>query len=342
MNTKMEEMFIKVDIQNPGHHLDTILIEDNDSSAVQIMPYHNLEGGTHKMVSCAGMYQRIPVGAQELIESTTGNTGYACAVYAQQIGMPITIFMPEGMPSKKVKILEDHGARVVQTPREEYTAGARNRAQAYYNENPETRWFLDQARNLGNWQANEELAYKLEGSNQLSLIGGTCGTIAGLGKGMKRSNHRTIITQIDLDAGPHFYNRKHGKPTEWWDHSIVGAAPSTMSYIGEQFYDLVDRVAVVEAKECEALFEEALRCRLNAGKSSIVNLAVSVRIARHFHHLVATVTYDDITRYTQAEHLLSEELNFDLDSLARFFRSEAVKKFCIKLEELHSDTIYQI
>src|SRR3989338_6193169 len=66
MNTKMEEMFIKVDIQNPGHHLDTILIEDNDSSAVQIMPYHNLEGGTHKMVSCAGMYQRIPVGAQEL------------------------------------------------------------------------------------------------------------------------------------------------------------------------------------------------------------------------------------------------------------------------------------
>ena len=137
-----KEQFIRTDISNPGHELDTILIEDDDNSSVLILPFHHLNGGTHKMVSCAGMFQRIPNGIQELVESTSGNTGYACAVYAHQIGMPLTIFMPEGMAHQKAKLLKAYGTRVILTPREEYTTGARNRAQAYSDESPKTRWFF--------------------------------------------------------------------------------------------------------------------------------------------------------------------------------------------------------
>jgi threonine dehydratase len=109
------ENFKSVDIQNPGHELEPITIENGDSSGIKIIPYHKLEGGTHKMVSCAGMSQRIPEGAQELIESTSGNTGYASAYYAKKIGMPIRVYMPEGMSPKKIKMLEELGANVIET-----------------------------------------------------------------------------------------------------------------------------------------------------------------------------------------------------------------------------------
>ena len=91
------------------------------------------------MVSCAGMYQRIPENAKELIESTSGNTGYASAVYAKKIGLPIRVFMPEGMSKKKHKMLSDLGAMIHETPRDEYTSGARNQAQAHYEEDQEKR-----------------------------------------------------------------------------------------------------------------------------------------------------------------------------------------------------------
>ncbi len=203
----MAKNFKKVDIVNPGHQLDVIEVEERDNSGVRILPYHLLNGGTHKMISCSGMFQLIPDLAEELIESTSGNTGYASSFYARKIGIPIRIYIPEGMATHKVKLLKDLGAKVVQTPRDEYTTGARNQAQAYYEQDQEKRWFLNQGKNPGNWQAHKELAYKLGGVDQLTLIGGTCGTIAGLGRGI-REIHDAIITEIDLDAGPHFLNRK--------------------------------------------------------------------------------------------------------------------------------------
>lgn len=335
------ERFKSVDISNPGHELDPITIENCDSSGIKIIPYHKLEGGTHKMVSCAGMFQRIPESAQELIESTSGNTGYASAYYAQKIGMPIRVYMPEGMASKKINMLEELGANIIQTPRIEYTAGARNRAQAYFDEDLGSRWFFNQSKNPGNWGAHKELAYKLSDTDQLALIGGTCGAIAGLGQRMKEENN-AIITEIDLTAGPHFQDKKHGRSSQWKDHGIVGAAPSKMSKIGEDFFKIMDRTAVVDADECEALFREALKCNLDAGKSSIVNLAVAVRIAIQFNVLVGTATFDDVDRYKEIGNRTLDSFDFDIDHIVKFLRSEIVRIFSIHMEDLRSEQIYTV
>lgn len=286
------------------------------------------------------MYRRIPIGTEELVESTSGNAGYAAAYYAKQIGMPIRIFMPEGMSPKKVQKLIDLNAEVIQTPRPEYTGGARKRAQAFYLEKPNARWFFNQASNTGNIESHRELAPLLSDVDDLVLIGGTCGAIAGLGQGIKEA-HDAIITEIDLDSAPHFYNKKHGKPEEWKDHGIVGAAPSRLSSIGEEFFSIIDRTAIVKSEECEALFKEALNCGLDTGKSSIVNLAVAARIAAASQKLVGTGTYDHIDRYEEINLEQLSALKFSADNLIKFFRSEIAQTFRIHLEDLHGDAIYQ-
>ena len=331
----------EVSIENPGHNLEAITIENGDNSGVRILPYHKLEGGTHKMVSCAGMAQRIPEGARELIESTSGNTGYASAFYARLIGLPIRVYIPEGMAPTKLRMIESLGATIIQTPRSEYTTGARNRAQADFDEDSEAKWFFNQASNPGNWGAHEEIAYKFGEVDQLTMIGGTCGAIAGLGKGLKAARP-TVVTQIDLDAGPHFHNKKHGKSSAWQEHRIVGAAPSKMSAIGESFYQMMDRTAVISASDCEQLFQAALVANLDAGKSSIVNLAVAARIAKRFQCLVGTATFDNINRYSEADDRPTESFSFTLDNIANFLRSEIVRTFSIAMEDLHRDQTYQI
>jgi cysteine synthase len=327
-------------IENPGHNLKPLLVEIGEDSAIEIVPYHHLPGGTHKMVSVAGMFQRIPEGTEELLESTTGNAGYAAAYYAKQVEMPIKLFMPEGMAPPKIQMLEALGADIIETPRAEYTGGARKRAQEYYDAAQQKRWLFNQATNLGNWQAHEEVAYHLSGIEHLVLIGGTCGIIAGLTRGIKKQSQNAIVTEIDLDVAPHFLNKKHGKPNKWGDHGIVGAAPSKMSDIGEKSFDLMDRSAVVSANESELLFEEAVRCGLDAGKSSIVNLAVAARMAKKFRASIGTATCDHIDRYEGAKDI--DTLEFSPNKLVKFFESEIVKFFKIHLEDLHDNVTYKI
>lgn len=335
----IEKRFLQVNIENPATCLDTIVLENNDSSGITIMPYHELDGGTHKMVSCSGMYKRIPLGAEELVESTSGNTGYASAFYAQQIGMPIRIYLPEGMAPKKLQMLKDLNAEVFETPRPQYTAGARNMAQQYYDGDPETRWFFNQSQNPGNWIAHKEIADKLSEVDQLALIGGTCGAITGLSRGI-REIRDVLVTVIDLDVAPHFLNKKYRRQNKWSDHGVVGAAPSKMSAIGEQFFPEANRTAIVSAEDSEKIFEESLKFRLNAGKSSIVNLVVAQKIAEYFDCMVGTATFDDVLRYKEVENVSLEDFYFHKENIAKFLRSELVKKFPIFIEGLHNDEKY--
>ncbi len=115
-----------------------------------------------------------------------------------------------------------------------------------------------------------------------------------------------------------------------------------MSFIGEEIFDEIDRVIIVSAKQCEELFHESLRCNLNIGKSSAVNLAIATRIARRFKSIVGTTTFDDVSRYEEIGNRELAEFSFEADSISKFLNSEIVKKLHVVLEALQSDAVYQI
>lgn len=314
--------------KNPAFDLPVITVKDN-TSIVKIVPYHLLPEGTHKMVTYYGMFKTIPRGTKELVEASTGNSAIAASIYAKKMGIPITIFMPEGMSEMKKRKLKELEAYLIETPRADYTKGARIAARKYSKGNKK-KYFLSQTDNHGNYLAHREVAYKLEDTDQFVCIGGTFGTIRGYADYLKIvKGGAYAVTEIDLDAAPHMYNKKFGIETIWRKHGIIGAAPSVRPLHAD--YTNLDCVAVVFAEECEALFKEALMCNLNIGKSSTVNLAVAKKIAEKFPgKVIGTVTFDYIDRYDIKDDL--QNYYFKVDNILRFMRSAVVKKLKVIFE----------
>lgn len=316
--------------KNPAINLQIITVQDH-KSIIKIVPYHLLPEGTHKMITYYGMFKTIPKDAKELVEASTGNSAIAAAIYAKNLGFPITIFMPEGMSGMKIKKLKELEARVIETERTNYTQGARIAAKKYAAQS-NRRYFLSQTDNPGNYLAHKEIAPKLKDIDQFVCIGGTFGTIRGYADYFRTVKGKSYkIIEVDLDAAPHIYNKKYGIKTKWREHGIVGAAPSLRPLHAD--YTDLDYVTVVSAEECEMLFKETMKLRLNIGKSSAVNLAVAKKIAEKFpKKIIGTVTFDYIDRYDIKND--PQTYNFKIDTIIKFIRSDIVKRFRVVLINL--------
>src|SRR3954463_7032495 len=76
---------------------------------------------------------------QQLIESSSGNTGIALAMIAQLKGYPLKIVLPENVSVERRQLLEIFGAEIILSPAAEGSNGAVRRAQAMAADRPQ--WF---------------------------------------------------------------------------------------------------------------------------------------------------------------------------------------------------------
>lgn len=97
----------------------------NPNPAVKI--YGKLEGqnpgGSVKDRAAFGMIQgaldrKDIIPGDRLIEATSGNTGIALAMIAQQMGVGMTLVMPDNSTVERVKTMRAYGAEVILTPAE--------------------------------------------------------------------------------------------------------------------------------------------------------------------------------------------------------------------------------
>jgi cysteine synthase B len=61
---------------------------------------------------------------QTILDSTSGNTGIALAMFGAARGYPVKLFLPENASPERIKILRAYGADLVLTPAEEGSDGA--------------------------------------------------------------------------------------------------------------------------------------------------------------------------------------------------------------------------
>ena len=69
----------------------------------------------YRMITEAIKNQALKPG-MELLETSTGNAGIACAFVGALLGYPATIILPEGMSIERTKIIEAYGAKIIYTP----------------------------------------------------------------------------------------------------------------------------------------------------------------------------------------------------------------------------------
>ena len=132
-----------------------------------------------------------------LIEATSGNTGIALAMIAQQFGMQMELVMPENATKERVQTMRAYGAKVTLTSSEKGIEGSRAYAEKQAKE--KGYFMLNQFANEDNWKAH----YKTTGpeiweatqgkiTHFVSAMG-TTGTIMGTSTFLKEKNKNIQI-----------------------------------------------------------------------------------------------------------------------------------------------------
>lgn len=138
-----------------------------------------------------------------LIEATSGNTGIALAMIAQQYEINIELVMPENSTKERVQTMEAYGAKVTLTPASEGIEGSRVYAEKQVAE--KGFYMLDQFANPDNWKAHykttgPEIWQDTEGqiTHFVSAMG-TTGTIMGTSTYLKEKNATIQIVGAQPD-----------------------------------------------------------------------------------------------------------------------------------------------
>tara|TARA_R110001583_G_scaffold50469_5_gene157532 strand:+ start:417 stop:1304 length:888 start_codon:yes stop_codon:yes gene_type:complete len=176
-------------LKKDGVSLYLKLEGNNPGGSVKDRPAYN-------MIAAALERNEIKKG-DYLIEATSGNTGIALAMIANQFGLNIELVMPENSTKERVQTMQAYGAKVTLTPSETGIEGSRIYAEKQVID--KGYFMLNQFANEDNWKAH----YKTTGpeiwhdtnkeiTHFISAMG-TTGTIMGTSTYLKEKNKNIKI-----------------------------------------------------------------------------------------------------------------------------------------------------
>ena len=144
-----------------------------------------------------------------LLDSTSGNTGIAYAMFGAAEGFPVTLCMPENVSIERKHILHAYGANIVYTDPGEGSDGAIRVARELHAEHPGKYFYADQYSNDANWQAHyygtaNEIWKQTEArvTHFVSMMG-TSGTFVGTSRRLKELNPQIRCISLQPDSPFH-------------------------------------------------------------------------------------------------------------------------------------------
>jgi cysteine synthase B len=144
-----------------------------------------------------------------LLDSTSGNTGIAYAMFGAAEGFPVTLCMPENVSIERKHILHAYGANIVYTDPADGSDGAIRVARELHAKHPDKYFYADQYSNDANWQAHyygtaNEIWKQTEGrvTHFVSMLG-TSGTFVGTSRRLKELNPQIRCVSLQPDSPFH-------------------------------------------------------------------------------------------------------------------------------------------
>ena len=184
-----------------------------------------------------GMEERGELEGKELVESTSGNTGIALAALAAVMEKKLTVTIPDGIPEEKKILLRMLGAEVWPTPDDLCPVdhpkdGAIALAHSFLkSEGGQERYAMpNQYENNDNVRAHyettgPEIWKQTEGQVKVFFAGlGTCGTLTGVGRFLKKKNPEIEVIAIEPQKGhrlPGLKNLDESKPPAILDRGVI-------------------------------------------------------------------------------------------------------------------------
>ena len=144
-----------------------------------------------------------------IIDSTSGNTGIALALFGTVLGYPVELVMPSNVSTERKRIIKAFGAEVIYSDPLEGSDGAILLCRKILEENPEKYFKPDQYFNPLNPQAHYETTgpeiYRQTNGEVTHFIAGigTSGTVMGTGRYLKEKNPRIRVIAVEPDDALH-------------------------------------------------------------------------------------------------------------------------------------------
>ena len=162
----------------------------------------------YQMIKDAIRTKQLQPG-QEIIDSTSGNTGVAYSLVGGALGYPVTLVMPGNVSWARRKITQAFGTKLIFSDPMEGSDGAIVLCRKIVEENPGRYYYPDQYSNPSNWKAHylgtgREIWEQTEGRVTHFVTGiGTTGTVMGTGRRLKEYRADIGVYAVEPDDALH-------------------------------------------------------------------------------------------------------------------------------------------
>jgi cysteine synthase A len=232
---------------------------------------------------------------KELIEPTSGNTGIALAFVAAARGIPLTLTMPDTMSLERRKLLVAYGAKLVLTEGAKGMKGAIAKAEEIAASDPERFVLLQQFKNPANPAIHEqttgpEIWRDSDGAIDILVSGvGTGGTITGISRYIKNTQHKAITTiAVEPEASPVLTQTRAGEDVKPGPHKIQGIGAGFVPDVLD--LSLVDEIELVSNEEAITYARRLAREEgILSGISCGAAVAVALRVAKRPENVGKTI-----------------------------------------------------
>jgi cysteine synthase len=228
---------------------------------------------------------------QQILESSSGNTGIALAMIARVKGYPIKIVVPENVSVERTQLLQIWGAEIIWSPGAEGSNGAMRRARDLSAQHPDW-WFPYQYANPANpaahyentgpeiWRDVPEITHFVAGL-------GTAGTLMGVGRFLKDRNPNIQIWAVQPPAGEMVDGLKN------LDEGFIPPV-----FTDNHGFDLLDRSKVVGPRESIEWVRRLAGVGIFAGISSGAIAAAAAKCAAEIDEgVIVTIVCDAGWKY---------------------------------------------
>jgi len=268
------EVYAKLEFANPGGSV-------KDRPALRMM-LDAIEDG------------RLTTG-KTLIDSTSGNTGVAYALFGAALGYPVELVMPSNVTKARKDIVQAFGAKIIYSDPMEGSDGAIRLVHELAAKNASRYFYPNQYANPSNPKAH----FLGTGREILDALGdrithfvtglGTTGTMMGTSRRLKEHTRPIRCVAVQPDDALHGLEGLKHLPSSLVPAIYDGAVPDETMWVGtEDGWNMADRLAREEG--------------LHVGHSSGANVFAALKIADQLHReqgggCVVTVVCDRGDRY---------------------------------------------
>ncbi|MFY0625650.1 MAG: cysteine synthase family protein [Reichenbachiella sp.] len=230
---------------------------------------------------------------KSLLDASSGNTAIAYASIGAQLGIPVSICLPENASWERKMLLKGLGVEIIYTSKFGSTDEAQEKAKSLYENEPDKYFLADQYGNDNNWKAHyentgPEILKELGDSITHFITGlGTTGSFTGISRSLKEANSNIKTVALQPDGALH--------GLEGWKDMETAIVPT--------IYDdsMADQFMSIDTFDAYEMLQIAAKKEgLMLSPSSAANLRGALKLAEEIDEgVIVTLFPDNAEKYSE-------------------------------------------